>query len=465
MLGAPGQPMQHPLSAVVVSALLFAATVPAQNCANTSIGSVPLMDLGTGTYQGFEGGLYTGGSNVPPPGHAARGLAAMANVVARDATGAPDAAGRIVVLSIGMSNTTQEFSTWVQTANADPNKNPLVTVVDGAQGGQDAVTIADPNANFWTVVDQRLANASATPAQVQVVWLKEAIAGVTGGFPGSAQQLQGLLAQIARNLTARYPNVQLCFCSSRTYAGYATSTLNPEPYAYESGFAVKWLIEQQIAGDPLLNSDPAAGAVVAPWLGFGPYLWTDGTVGRSDGLVWTCADVQADGTHPSTAGRAKVAALLQQFFTTDALTVPWYLGSGSVAAAFSLYGNGCPGTAGVPGMRSNGLPSLGNANFRIGIEHAAPGALALLWFADAPVAVPFVGACTVHVDVLSGWPVWGATTSALGTNQQSLPVANDPSWLGVQIYCQWFVEDAAGAALPGFLGLAMSRAATITFGT
>jgi hypothetical protein len=34
----------------------------------------------------------------------------------------------------------------------------------------------------------------------------------------------------------------------------------------------------------------------------------------------------------------------------------------------------------------------------------------------------------------------------------------------VQIVCQWFVEDAAGAALPGFLGLSMSRAAAITFG-
>ncbi len=453
------------LQAFTLTLVASAVSLSAQNCANTSVGFVPLMDLGTGTYQGYEGGLYSGGANVPSPAHAARGLAAMAGVVARDAAGAPAAAGRIVVLSIGMSNTTQEFSTWVAVANADPARNPVVTVVDGAQGGQDAVTIADPSANFWTVVDQRLTNAGVTPQQVQVVWLKEAIAGVSGGFPAAAQQLQGLLAQIARNLRARYPNVQLCFCSSRTYAGYATSTLNPEPYAYESGFAVKWLIEQQANGDPQLNSDPAAGPVLAPWLGFGPYLWTDGLTPRSDGLVWTCADVQADGTHPDTSGRAKVSQLLQDFFTTDSLTQPWYVGSGpGTVATWSVFGTGCPGVAGGPVMRSNGVPTLGNLNFRLGVDHAAANALAVLWFSDAAASGPLSGTCVLQIDPTRGLPAWISITNAAGASIQALPVQNDLALLGARFYCQWLIEDAAGAPLPPFLGLAMSQPATFTIG-
>lgn len=451
----------------LAAAVLFASTsvLVAQNCANTSIGATPLSDLGTGTYLGFAGGLYGAGQNAPPPAHLARGQAAMALVVPRDASGAPATGGRIVLLSIGMSNTTQEFSTWIATANADPNRNPAVTIVDGAQGGQDAVTIANPAANFWTVVDQRLANAGVTPQQVQVVWLKEAIAGVSGGFPGAAQQLQGLLAQIANILKSRYPNVALCFCSSRTYAGYATTSLNPEPYAYESGFAVQWLLQQQIGGDPQLNSDPNAGPVLSPWLGFGPYLWTDGLTPRSDGLVWTCADVQPDGTHPSPSGRAKVAALLQDFFTHDALAAPWYvLPGGGGLASFTLYGAGCSGVAGVPGMRSNGLPTLGNAGFRVGVEHAAPVALAALWFADAAVQLPIAGTCSLLVDPGAGLPVWFSITSAAGTRIEPLPIPGSPSLANAELYCQWLVEDGAGTPLPGLLGLATSRGARLVLG-
>jgi hypothetical protein len=448
---------------LAVAVLLpFAASVAAQNCAHTSTGAVPLSEL-AGTYQGFAGGLWGPGQNAPPPAHRALGLLRASAIAPRDASGAPSPGGRIVLLSIGMSNTTQEYSTWVPVANSDPNRNPAVLVVDGAQGGQDAVIVANPNANFWTVVDQRLAAAGAAANQVQVVWLKEAIAGVTGGFPGASQQLQGLLAQIARILAQRFPNVRLCFLSGRTYAGYATVALNPEPYAYESGFAVKWLIAQQDGGDPQLNCDPALGPVVAPWLGWGPYLWTDGLVPRSDGLVWTCADVQSDGTHPSTSGRAKVSNLLQQFFTGNALAVPWYVAAGN-QATFGLYGSGCAGVAGVPLLRSNGLPALGNANFRVGVESAAPSALAVLWWSSAAAALPIAGACSLMVDPAPGLPVQVSFTTPAGARSEALPIPNSLALVGAELFCQWLLEDAAGTALPGFLGLAMSRGGRVHIG-
>ena len=87
-------------------------------------------------------------------------------------------------------------------------------------------------------------------------------------------------------LKVKLPNVKQVFFTSRIYAGYASSTLNPEPYAYENAFAIKRVIAQQLAGDPALNYDAANGPVVAPWLSWGPYLWADGLNARADGLTW-----------------------------------------------------------------------------------------------------------------------------------------------------------------------------------
>ena len=116
----------------------------------------------------------------------------------------------------------------------------------------------------------------------------------------------------------------MCYLASRIYAGYANSALNPEPYAYYSGWSVKRLIENQVNGDTTLTfTGPTPRA---PWLAWGPYFWADGTTPRSDGLTWNCpADYNSDGTHPSINGRQKVAQMLLQFFSTDATTVPWFL--------------------------------------------------------------------------------------------------------------------------------------------
>ena len=71
---------------------------------------------------------------------------------------------------------------------------------------------------------------------------------------------------------------------------------------------------------------PFAGpSRVAPWIAWGPYLWADGLKPRKDGLTWLCSDFQIDGTHPSAAGRHKVAGLLMQFFTNDPTTRSWFM--------------------------------------------------------------------------------------------------------------------------------------------
>ena len=47
-----------------------------------------------------------------------------------DPDGKPTGDGRIVLLSIGMSNTTMEFSRFKEIADKDPAKSPKLTIVD-----------------------------------------------------------------------------------------------------------------------------------------------------------------------------------------------------------------------------------------------------------------------------------------------------------------------------------------------
>ncbi|MGH3748867.1 MAG: hypothetical protein ACRDT8_15880, partial [Micromonosporaceae bacterium] len=45
------------------------ASAQAADCTRTHTGRVPLVDLGAGSYQGEQGGLYPGGVNVRPAAH------------------------------------------------------------------------------------------------------------------------------------------------------------------------------------------------------------------------------------------------------------------------------------------------------------------------------------------------------------------------------------------------------------
>jgi lysophospholipase L1-like esterase len=306
---------------------------------------IPLTELGTGTYLGFPGGLYPGGANVPPDAHAAAGLDRARRVQPLDPQGRPSAAGKVVLLSIGMSNTTQEFCsaggappcdawTFVGQAAADPTVDRTrLVLVNGARGGQTPGNWDDPaDPNYDRVRDQDLARLGLGERQVQVVWLKEANATPRVSLPSlqaDAYALEAGVANVVRALATRYPNLQQVFLSSRIYGGYATTALNPEPYAYEGGFAMKWLVAAQIdqARTGRVVDARAGDLAIAstPWLAWGPYLWAPGAAGRADGLRWMAADFDTDGTHPSTAGERKVAAQLLEFFKSSRFTRCWFL--------------------------------------------------------------------------------------------------------------------------------------------
>jgi hypothetical protein len=276
-------------------------------------------------YKGEDGGLYGGGRNTPPDEHRKTAQAALARIRPLDAQGNPADGGKIVLVSISMSNATQEFSTFKLLADADPAKSPLVTIVDCAQGGQAMAEWADPQAQPWTVAERRLAAAGVTPQQVQAAWVKLANKVPQGDLKEHGKKLYQDTLAVLHNAKKRFPNLQIVYLSSRIYGGYSTGALNPEPYAYESAFVVRWLILDQCKGEPALCCDPQRGPVQVPVLVWGPYLWANGqTPRKSDGLVWTRDDLAGDAVHPSPSGRQKVARMLLDFFTSDPLAKPWF---------------------------------------------------------------------------------------------------------------------------------------------
>ena len=289
----------------------------------------PINELASVQYQGVAGGFYPEGRNMRPKEHEAVGMKLAAQVIPRDAEGNASTAGKIVLLSIGISNAAQTSQGFQDLLTDYEQKNPRLVFVNGA-GGMTPESIRTPDdgdqgTRYWNDVVRRLKQAGTTSAQVQVIWIKIAWPGPGDGFPDYAKRLQSELTRLVQVLSQRFPNAKLAYLSSRSYGGFAKMPLNPEPYAYESGFAVKWLIEEQIKGHADLNYDATRGSVRAPWLSWGPYLWANGLSKRSsDGLIWEQADFAEDGTHLSARGQRKSGLLLLDFLRTDSTAKTWF---------------------------------------------------------------------------------------------------------------------------------------------
>ncbi len=306
-----------------------------------------LTDLDS-TYYGFPGGLFPGDSIHAL--HNTAGLKAARAITRRNRNGVPSPLGKIVFMSVGYSNATQEWCTqtkpsgvtcngwsFMGQAQATPSVRPLsqgLQMFNAARPSQTTDTWDSPSDYNYTRTDSLLAARGLAPGQVQAVWMKVAHLRPSVSLPdpnADAFTLARDIGNALRALKVRYPNLRQVFLASRTYGGYAATLLNPEPYAYETGFAVQWVIAAQIRQEETGNVDPRIGdlsALVAPWVDWAAYLWADGLNPRADGLRWLRTDFEADGTHPSTAGEAKVAALTLTYFLASPYSC-WFRGTGT----------------------------------------------------------------------------------------------------------------------------------------
>jgi hypothetical protein len=294
---------------------------------------IPLNDLGPAPYAyGYFGGLYEDGSNVIPADHLAAGLTRAAMIAPRD--------GKIVFLAVGFGETERIFDAFTAMARNDPRINREVAFINASHEGYDSAFWTPPQSdgNFNRIRDTLLAPAHLSEKQVQVAWVQ-----MVTNFPyhplppqdSDAYRLKGTIAQSLRALKSRYPNLQVAYLSSRVYGGYTTTQWNPEPFAYESALSVRWVTLGQIT---LMRTgflwDTRIGPVdylkgEAPWLAWGPYLWADGMMPRSDGLTWQTDDFEWDGEHLSAKGAQKGAQLLLQFLLSEP-TASWFRASDAV---------------------------------------------------------------------------------------------------------------------------------------
>jgi hypothetical protein len=373
---------------------------------------VPINDLGANFYLGlYQGGFYPGGSNTEPPQHASDGVTFGNQIQSLDINGNPNSNGAIVVIGAGMSVALAEFSSFAKLANTSPALAPGVVLLDEAVSNNDACTwitgavgvqptcclvpgsqcaanqLGNPPANQFDRICGNLSGNGRNCNQVQVVWIDTANGSdhpymwgcFTGGSgaetvyvpcnsldPNStsnnsyqltdALNLEWELGQQIRASKFRFPNLKQVFLSSRAYAGYCVSNCaNPEPKAYEVGFAVQWLIQAQINQCPTSACtgpiDPIAGDMGytnAAWVDWSfdttvigmsqAYLWANGDSPRSDGLVWCHGSLltQAapcnadedftgpDWLHLSTTGGTKAGQLIFNFFLNSTYTSGWF---------------------------------------------------------------------------------------------------------------------------------------------
>jgi hypothetical protein len=290
-----------------------------------STGLKPLTEMSADDrYKGQDGGLYGGGRNEPPKVHERAARAALKKITPLGAQGKPSPKGKIVFISLGMSNAAGEFRLFKEIADRDPQKSPKVSIVNCAIGGAGVSSWAIPRSGTWQKVAERLEDAGFTPEQVQVAWIKHADPGPS---PDKVplQYARHVKDKIAASLTiarSTFPNLRVAYLSSRIYGGYNIAGIrrvNPEPFAYETAYSVRWVIQDQMARE-------RKGKVDRPVLLWGPYLWADGVRPRkSDRLVWQRKDLGADGVHPSQSGGQKVARLLLKFFKNDAGAKTWFV--------------------------------------------------------------------------------------------------------------------------------------------
>jgi hypothetical protein len=323
-------------------------SAPAGTAIPMAFSATPIHELTTAWF-GLPG-YYYDGSNTPPPAHADLGalLTKAIEPVATDGSPLdPALGGRTVFLSMGFSNTNGKWclrgSVDGVTCNAWSfmgrwRANSLMRqpgdglqVFNGTTKGGTTPKWDDPADQEYENIAMALAAQGLSPYQVQVMYVEIVNPNPMISLPDPNADMYRLIVgggNQMRAMKVRYPNLLMAFVSPRDYAGYSKGTLSREPFAYESAFAVKWLIQAQITQLATGVIDSLAGDLslaVAPWLTWGPYTWATSTP-RGDGLFWNPSHYDAnDGVHFSKSGEIKAANFMIGWFASSPFSACWLL--------------------------------------------------------------------------------------------------------------------------------------------
>ncbi len=300
-------------------------TNTSKNCNFNQLVLTPITDLGVSYYRGYQGGLYPNGSNVRQGLHLSNALSIATTIKKLNTNGQPDANGAIVMIGVGASNPRTEFNAFTQQIIASGLLNSNVKIINTCIGGQGVQKMNAPTANYWEQAKNTLQQQGFTNAQVQVAWVEtENTANGDTVFPRAPLQLINDIKLLLETMKLKFPNIKICYLSSRAFSGYAVATANEVgkgllyPRDYYNGWALKWIVEKQI------NNEAGYTIASIPFITMGNYNWSQGDKPRNDGFFLDCnKDVGPDGLHLTAAGEQKIGTLMKNFFLTDTTTFGW----------------------------------------------------------------------------------------------------------------------------------------------
>lgn len=313
-------------------------------CENDTTGLKALIDLQTGYYLGFMGGLYPAGKNEIPYTHFAAGMNISRQIIPLDTNGVFDSEnGKAGFICLGASTAGNAFNHFKDLVEADSTVNPCLKVVNCAVGAKGLEVMNDTLLNDWYWDDNVIHDINTSNLnrrQVQVAWIMVTSRVDTSLFwPKQPRDVTDKYEVLMPILLDKFPNLKEVFISGFPYGGYADPSkefydMIVEPSSYWNNWSVKFLVERQIKADPGLKyTEPGRKSA---WIAWGPPLWADGMRANFvDGLRWNCmADFKPDGGgyHLSDIGKDKEGEIIYNFFKNSLIAADWFKASARWAA-------------------------------------------------------------------------------------------------------------------------------------
>lgn len=250
--------------------------------------------------------LYPSALVLNDEDHISVGVEVSSLIKRLNINGDEDPTGKIYVGYSGMSNYNQEMRKYLQLYRIR-----MINQLNCCQGGWDLARMVNNHKEYWDLVKKKIVgkdpnNPKVSFEQIQVWFFKNSLAKPRGGvhlsFDKHVAEFERLQMLYIEQVMDHFPNLKMILLSSGTYSFYGqVSAPRNEPNTWGEGVAIDNIVGK-------------FRTTTGPWIAWGPYLWTNGVVGRSgDGLKWTCYDVDDDGVHPSLFGELKVAAMMKLF--------------------------------------------------------------------------------------------------------------------------------------------------------
>jgi hypothetical protein len=293
----------------------------------TDTAKIPINDLATGTFMGYEGGLYPNGTDKPFGTYARDLVSACQLAVPIDTFGRSSASGAIVFISLGGSTSGHMFDSLKAKTNRNAQTNPFLRMLKCSNGYGSASlnSILNPDDPYWDHVSQIIIGSQSSFRQVQIVYLETDDSDVRVNFPDRPLRVKGELEECFRTLKDKFPNIKLVYLLGRTktfdYDTIVQKRFNREPAPYYFGWAVKWAIEDQING--VHGTEYKGKNRVSPLITWGWYEWGTDTP-RQDGFMWTQDDTR-DGLHATPSGEDTLSTRFQNFLLDDPAASIWYV--------------------------------------------------------------------------------------------------------------------------------------------